>query len=533
MAAHVPPSPIPGTPATARLSWDRHIALLVLYGLAFATLHWAARPWSGAAFFSLWYPAAGLRFAVLWRCGVRLTPWLMATEIVTDIATGTVQMDDPTLLGDLLGVCRPALGCGIAVAGTQWITRRASGPLTLPPMPFGMGALAGPALNALLVLPAELLLPRSALPNRITADIVISLTGLAVGDLLGVLVLAPALLWLANAFTRSSMPRPVIPAPKPLFQGLMVMAACLLLTHLLWRAGLGVQPIPMLLAGAWIGLRHGRTAAWFAILVEMVLFLPYSAGNLIDDERLELHLGIAAIVIVTWLAGSFADAQAAARDQLERRNRMLFQAERLKTLRAMSVAVIHEISQPLSTLAIEAAHLRDVTTDLAPDIVQSVELVDRKARILAELVRTLRRFGGHDTDQTTALSVAMLLETARQIVAAELHAQGCHLELTPPSPDVTIAAQEIELTQALVNLLRNAIAASPDKRVGVRALQCGNHVEIEVTNALDGTTRGGGMGIGLIIVRTIAEAHGGTLIRADEPETARFVISLPLAGSLS
>ena len=41
-------------------------------------------------------------------------------------------------------------------------------------------------------------------------------------------------------------------------------------------------------------------------------------------------------------------------------DRMLFQAERLKTLRAMSVAVIHEISQPLSTLAIEAKHLHEI-----------------------------------------------------------------------------------------------------------------------------------------------------------------------------
>src|SRR3546814_4140279 len=105
-----------------------------------------------------------------------------------------------------------------------------------------------------------------------------------------------------------------------------------------------------------------------------------------DAARLELHLGVAAVVIVTWLAGSFADAQKAAGAALERRNRLLFQAERLKTLRAMSVAVIHEISQPLSTLAIEANHLKDRTAGLAPDIAESAALIDRKARTLSELV---------------------------------------------------------------------------------------------------------------------------------------------------
>ncbi len=525
------PQPRPPMPLSTRLSWSQHVALLILYGLAFATMHWAAAPWAGSAFFSLWYPAAGLRFAVLWRCGAQLTPWLMVAEIAADFGTGTLVPSDPTLLGDLFGVCRPALGCGLAIAGTQWIARHASGTLALPPMPFGMAALAGPALNALLVLPMELMLPQSALPHMITADIVVSLTGLAVGDLLGVLVLAPALIWWAEALHQSVMPRLPALALRPLFENAMVMAACLLLTTMLWRAGLGAQPIPMLLAGAWVGLRQGRIAAWFAILVEMALFLPYSAGNLTDDTRLELHLGIAAVVLVTWLAGSFADAQDAARRMLERRNRLLFQAERLKTLRAMSVAVIHEISQPLSTLAIEAAHLRNVTADLEPDIVQSAELVDRKAQILAELVRRLRRFGGRDSGGPTTLSIGVLLEAAHQIVAAELRAQGCRLEINAPDPDLAIEAQEIELTQALVNLLRNAIAATPDKTLRLRAQHSFSSVEIEVTNAL-GPRHGSGMGIGLIIARTIVEAHGGTLTRGDGSDFARFVITLPLAGPL-
>ncbi|MFC3215115.1 hypothetical protein [Novosphingobium panipatense] len=67
-------------------------------------------------------------------------------------------------------------------------------------------------------------------------------------------------------------------------------------------------------------------------------------------DRLELHIGLAAVVLVTWLAGSFADTQTASQALLDRRNRLLFQAERLKTLRAMSVAVIHEVSQPFQRL---------------------------------------------------------------------------------------------------------------------------------------------------------------------------------------
>jgi signal transduction histidine kinase len=39
---------------------------------------------------------------------------------------------------------------------------------------------------------------------------------------------------------------------------------------------------------------------------------------------------------------------------------------------------------------------------------------------------------------------------------------------------------------------------------------------------------GAGMGVGLVIARTIVEAHGGTLTRRDEAGLVSFIISLPL-----
>ncbi|WP_243917670.1 ATP-binding protein [Novosphingobium beihaiensis] len=505
------------------------VPLLGIYALAFGLLHWAAQPWGGAGFFSLWYPAAGLRFAVLWQRGARLAPWLMASELCVHWITGALPLSGPNVLPEAIGGMRPAFAYGLAVAGVRWLTNRGTGALTMPPMPLGLAALAAPVLAALFIIPLALLRPD--LPGTgIHVSLVISLTGFAVGDMLGVLVVAPPLLWFSGS---GSVPRNApLPRPAALIADGAILMACLLLTVALWRAGLGLQPIPSVLAGAWIGLRHGRIAAWFAILAEVALFLPYTAGPVGDATRLELHLGIAAVVIVTWLAGSFADAQEAARTALDKRNRLLFQAERLKTLRAMSVAVIHEISQPLSTLAIEASHLKDRTAALPPDIAESAALIDRKARTLSELVRRLRRFGGRNADAPSALPVTMLLQTAGQMLAPELREHACLLQLVPAPPDLIVTAQEIELTQALVNLARNAIAASADHRVQISATAAGDEVRIEVSNRIANTPpqEGAGMGVGLIIARTIAEAHGGTLTRNDEADLVRFALTLPLAG---
>ncbi|WP_395334346.1 ATP-binding protein (plasmid) [Novosphingobium sp. BL-8H] len=510
------------------------VPLLAAYAIAFALLHWTASPWSGAGFFSLWYPPAGLRFAVLWSRGARLAPWLVLTELCADWAAGVLSPFAPDALQAITGAIRPGLTYGVAIAAVRHLTSGRANTLALPPMVLGLAAIAAPALNALMVMPFESLLPADAGRYHIGVDIVISLTGLAVGDLLGILVLAPLLLWIAALVEAPARSRFSAPPLRPVLEDALVIAGCLFLTIALWRAGLGAQPAPGLLAGAWIGLRHGRTGAWLAIVAQVLVFLPYSAGHLDDAARLELHLGLAAMVLVTWLAGSFADAQNTANTVLDRRNRLLFQAERLKTLRAMSVAVIHEISQPLSTLAIEAGHLARVTQDLTPDIAESAALVDRKARALSDLVRRLRRFGGRDVDEPSPLPVAMLLQTAGQIVAAELRASGGRIECPIIDPDLVVQAQEIELTQALVNLLRNALVASPGAAVTIQAEARREEVQIIVTNPLppaaaaSAPTDTGGMGVGLVIARTIVEAHGGTLTRQDSAGVARFVLSLPL-----
>lgn len=517
-----------GTKRSWRLSAGE-LPLLVGYGFAFALLHWTASPWSGEGFFSLWYPPAGLRFAVLWSRGARLAPWVILTELVTDWCTGSMSIAGPEALQAVTGVMRPGLTCGLAVAAVRRIAHGRGDALSLPPMTLGLAAVTAPALNALMVIPFEAFLPVAAGRYRIGVDVAISLTGLAVGDLLGILVLAPLLLWIAALVDAPRRAWPGVPKLRPVLEDALVIGGCLLLTIALWRAGLGAQPAPGLLAGAWIGLRHGRIAAWLAILAQVSVFLPYSAGRLDDATRLELHLGIAAVVLVTWLAGSFSDAQKTARDVLERRNRLLFQAERLKTLRAMSVAVIHEISQPLTTLAIEAGHLARATEGLPPDIAESAALVDRKARALSDLVRRLRRFGGRDVDEPSPLPVSMLLQTASQIVAAELRASGGRIALPAIAPDLVVQAQEIELTQALVNLLRNALTASPGQAISLHAEARRDEVQIAVTNTLAAPCEPtAGMGVGLVIARTIVEAHGGTLVRQDAPGLARFIVSLPL-----
>ncbi len=516
---------------------QRQVALLVAYAAGFAIAHWMAGAWGGAGFYSVWYPAAGLRLALLWYAGAWLTPYVALTEVSVDIAKGIFSLSSPDWPLILWGIVRPVFAYGVTVATIRWLASGSRATVLIPPMPFGLAAVAAPNIAALTALPESLLRPDMTRVQSIN-DVMTSLSAFAVGDLLGVLVLAPPLLWIAELLTRRPRLwrwRMADISWSALAEGSVLLAGGIVITESLRRLGLGVQPMPVILAVAWIGLRFGRAAAWVALAIVALLMLPQTAEDMTTGARLQLHLSLATVVVVGYLAGSFADAQRQARADVERRDRLLFQAERLKTLRAMSVAVIHEISQPLSTLAIEAKHLHDITGISDPEIAESAALIDRKAATLSNLVRRLRLYGGRTVDEPTPLPLSALIESVAALAAPEAKNEGVTLKIDPVDPDLVVLAQEVELAQAVMNLLRNAIQAAGDSQVRLSAVKLNDQIEIMVLNRLSvDVAPKAGMGVGTLVARAIVEAHGGTLSRIISPHgEVKAAISLPLTGALT
>jgi signal transduction histidine kinase len=101
----------------------------------------------------------------------------------------------------------------------------------------------------------------------------------------------------------------------------------------------------------------------------------------------------------------------------------------------------------------------------------------------------------------------------------------------------------VQLRQVFVNLLENAVyAASPAGRVTVRGRREGGALLLDVEDTGPGvdaatrrrlfepliTTKEKGVGLGLALVKRIAERHGGSVVYSDRPGGgARFTVSLP------
>ncbi len=507
--------------------------ILVAYGVAFVLGHHVARHWGGAHFYSLWYPAAGVRVALFWHCGARHAPIFALYECLIQLAVGVVHIDSPTIWNDLAGVARPSLIYGATIGLVRWMQRRGTSDLSIAPMPFGLASVLAPTATAFTAGLWEWIRP-SITPDLSAQPFATTIAAFLVGDLLGVLLIAPPLLWLAARIDGAdSAEIGGWPSAARVIETGAVFCVGWILAAGLANVDPQIALTPVLVTSTWVGLRCGRHGASVAIILCAVIILPWSAPMTSVATRFALHMWLAGVAISAYLAGSFADAQARARRDIARRDRLLFQAERLKTLRAMSVAVIHEISQPLSTLAIESRHLAATSRSDNPNLAhmaESAALIERKAQALADMVRRLRRFGGRAVDELSALSMQRLVEDGIGILAGEARALRCHVTLTAQPGDLIVHGQEVELTQALLNLVRNAMAASPGGSIDVDLTADKAAVSVRVSNQSDTVPLDyAGMGIGTLVTRAIVEAHGGVLNREDgDANIIHHIIRLPL-----
>jgi len=233
---------------------------------------------------------------------------------------------------------------------------------------------------------------------------------------------------------------------------------------------------------------------------------------------------------------------------LEESRRMLQQATRLSTVGTLAAELAHEIRNPLvavqTFLQILPERLDDpeVTVDLRGVALTELQ---RVARLLSELLGMARAsvatFAATDLEAVVEQVVRLLQVSARKKEVV-LERTGERLP--------TGAADASRLKQALVNLLLNAIQASPPgKTITIAthtAVDASGRPAVELTIRDEGpgipeaeretifhpffTTKDNGTGLGLPVTRQIVADHGGSItVEGAIGRGATFVVRLPLA----
>jgi signal transduction histidine kinase len=216
------------------------------------------------------------------------------------------------------------------------------------------------------------------------------------------------------------------------------------------------------------------------------------------------------------------------RHDLERSNRLAAWAE-------MARQVAHEVKNPLTPIQLSAEHLRrvyrDPGIDFAAALESCTETILRQVRSLRGIVHEFSAFARPPAPSRDPLDPGVLVDDVLSPYRRALP-PGVELkvEVEPALP--ALYADRRLLERAIVNLIENGLHAVGEKgRLGIRVRADADRVLIEVEDSGGGvdpeirdrvfepffSTKATGSGLGLALVKKIAEDHGGGVALESEP----------------
>jgi PAS domain S-box-containing protein len=277
-----------------------------------------------------------------------------------------------------------------------------------------------------------------------------------------------------------------------------------------------------------------------------------------DGVRVPVLIGVA------FLEGSRTDTVAFVLDlsyrrQMEEMSQQQQQAiahlARVTTVGEMAAGLAHELNQPLGAILNNASAAIDAVSgeeQMIAGINDALEDIASEARRAGEIIRRVRNFVRKQRPRFAAAQVNGMIREAVGLMAADLRRSGVRLDLKLADNLPEAMADNVQIEQVLVNVLRNALDAmasikpserrlvihsdAPDRlsvRVRITDSGCGATAEScnDMFNAFF-TTKAEGMGMGLAISRSIIVAHGGHIqAKANPGRGITMEFSLPVAAA--
>jgi signal transduction histidine kinase len=275
------------------------------------------------------------------------------------------------------------------------------------------------------------------------------------------------------------------------------------------------------------------------------------AMAVVGSGRLDHPIAVRSRDEIGELAGAFARMTANLRHnvaQLERAQAQLVQSEKLASIGEMAAAVAHGLRNPLASLRAAAQLVRRHPE--APSAREHLDAIITEVDRLDRRISHLLSFSRPAPFRPMAEHLPRLVEGLLPAFAEPVRERGVALEvdLPPTLPEVRVDPMQLE--QALVELVSNALDAMPRGgrlRIGARASNGAGPAEvaIEVSDTGGGipehllgsvcepffTTRQDGTGLGLAIAKRYVEQNGGKLEIESRPGSGTTIrVRLPAAA---
>jgi signal transduction histidine kinase len=226
--------------------------------------------------------------------------------------------------------------------------------------------------------------------------------------------------------------------------------------------------------------------------------------------------------------------------ELQKAREQLLRDERLAAVGRLSSAIAHEIRNPVAMIASSIATAKQLT---GAEREEMFAIAADEANRLSNLTTDFLDYARTRPLSLSEVAVTDLVGYLADASRAHASKKGVHFDLDVPA-ELTICTDGTQLQQALMNLLLNAVDASPVNGkvlIRVRGNDDGRiHIDIENAGAPITepalsrmfepffTTKPRGTGLGLAIARNIVRLQGGDLVlAANEPGRVCFSLIMP------
>lgn len=222
-----------------------------------------------------------------------------------------------------------------------------------------------------------------------------------------------------------------------------------------------------------------------------------------------------------------------ARERLKRA-----QSERLAMLGRVATSLAHDIKNPLASIQLHA----QLMSPASDEDVRALKLITSESEVIAGLVNQWLHLANPLPPKLAKLDVGECIHSVVRTLEAQAQHAGVDIETHLTAPLWTMGDAQ-RLAQAFRNLIVNALQAMPrggmlkitaepaestaslcfaDSGAGFSDSALAHGTELFFTE------KEGGMGVGLNIVASIIEAHGGRIVLKNDPKSGAVVtVSLP------
>lgn len=220
---------------------------------------------------------------------------------------------------------------------------------------------------------------------------------------------------------------------------------------------------------------------------------------------------------------SLSQALAERERAILRKNEELRKSERLAVVGRMASVVAHEIRNPLNSISMNVDLLRDMLNEKQnPQVI--VDAIQAEVQRLSDITEEYLRFGRMPKGEIIPCELVGIVKRIVDFLAKELDSLNIYVEFEHPQETIMVVADEDQLRQALLNVIRNSMEAMPNGgRVSIRISREESKVKMEIEDNGQGipkefmprlfepfaTTKSKGTGLGLAFVQQVMHECGG------------------------